>query len=50
MEGGGETITKKGIPVVDNNGTQQAEIENNEIIFRKEVTTEIEKLEKDGSD
>ncbi len=50
MQGGGETITKKGIPVVDTKGEQQAEIEKNEIIFRKEVTTKIEELAKDGSD
>lgn len=43
-------ITKKGIPVIDNDGKQQAEIERNEIIFRKEVTDKIEKLSKDGSD
>lgn len=43
-------LTKKGIPVVDNNGNQQAEIERNEIIFRKEVTDQIEALRKDGSD
>lgn len=45
-----EHITKKGIPVVDNEGNQQAEIERNEIIFRKEVTDELERLRKDGSD
>lgn len=39
-------ITKKGIPVVDNNGTQQAEIENSELIIRLKVTQEIEKLYK----
>ena len=39
-------ITKKGIPVVDNNGTQQAEIERSEVIFRLEVTQEIERLYK----
>ena len=39
-------ITKKGIPVVDNNGTQQAEIENSELIIRLEVTQEIERLYK----
>ena len=50
MQGGGETITKKGIPVVDTKGEQQAEIEKNEIIFRKEVTIKIEELAKDGSD
>ena len=43
-------ITKKGIPVVDKDGNQQAEIEKNEIIFRKEVTTQIEEAMKDGSD
>lgn len=43
-------ITKKGIPVVDKDGNQQAEIEKNEIIFRKEVTTTIEEAIKDGSD
>ena len=41
-----EGITKKGIPVVDNNGEQQAEIEREEIIFRKEVTKQLEELEK----
>ena len=45
-----ENITKKGIPVVDNEGTQQAEIERNEIIFSKELTTKLEELMKDGSD
>lgn len=39
-------ITKKGIPVIDNNGTQQAEIENSELIIRLEVTQEIERLYK----
>jgi len=33
-----EELTKKGIPVIDNNGDQQAEIELNEIIFNLEVT------------
>lgn len=45
-----DNITKKGIPVVDNNGQQQAEIEKNEIIFRKEVTDKLEQLAKDGSE
>lgn len=45
-----EGLTKKGIPVVDTEGKQQAEIEKNEIIFRKEVTTAIEEAMKDGSD
>lgn len=35
-------ITKKGIPVVDENGNQQAEIELNEIIFSLEVTKFLE--------
>ena len=47
-------LTKKGIPVVaEKDGgelEQQAEIELNEIIFRLEVTNEIEKLMEDGSD
>lgn len=43
-------LTKKGIPVVDNKGVQQAEIERNEIIFRKEVTDKIEQLAKEGTD
>ena len=41
-----ENLTKKGIPVVDNEGKQQAEIEKNEIIFTLEVTKKIEELEK----
>ena len=45
-----EDLTKKGIPVVDKDGKQQAEIERNEIIFRKEVTDQIEDAMKDGSD
>ena len=43
MENASE-FTKKGIPVVDNEGNQQAEIELNEIIFNKEVTQQLEKL------
>lgn len=35
-------LTKKGIPVVDKQGDQQAEIELNEIIFTLEVTKELE--------
>ena len=35
-------VTHKGIPVVDNDGNQQAEIERNEIIFNKEVTEKLE--------
>ena len=39
-----EDLTKKGIPVVDNKGEQQAEIEKNEIIFNLEVTKQLEEL------
>ena len=45
-----DNITKKGIPVVDVDGEQQAEIERNEIIFRLEVTQLLENLQKEGSD
>lgn len=49
-----EDVTKKGIPVVtvDSEGELQqvAEIEREEIIFRKEVTNQLEQLYKDGSD
>lgn len=45
-----DSFTKKGIPVVDNDGVQQAEIELNEIIFNKETTEKLEKYWKDGSD
>lgn len=41
-----EDLTKKGIPVVDDGHTQQAEIECNEIIFTKEVTQKLEELYK----
>lgn len=37
-------ITKKGVPVIDNQGNQQAEIEREEITFRKEVTDLLEEL------
>ena len=43
-------LTQKGIPVIDNDGEQQAEIELDEIIFTLEVTKKIEELYKDGSD
>lgn len=39
-----ENLTKKGIPVVDDEHKQQAEIEKNEIIFTKEVTKKLEEL------
>ena len=49
-----EDVTKKGIPIVtlDKDGELQqvAEIEKEEIIFRKEVTIKLEELYKDGSD
>lgn len=45
-----DELTKKGIPVIDNKGEQQAEIELNEIIFSLEVTQKLEELYKDGSD
>lgn len=39
-----DNLTKKGIPVIDNEGEQQAEIERNEIIFTLEVTKRLEEL------
>lgn len=49
-----DNITKKGIPVItqENGGeiTQHAEIEKEEIIFTKEVTDQLEKLYKIGTD
>lgn len=45
-----DELTKKGIPVIDNKGEQQAEIELNEIIFNLDVTKKLEELYKDGSD
>ena len=42
MEGAGEDFTAKGIPVVDNKGEQQAEIEKEEVIFTKDLTEFIE--------
>lgn len=41
-----DELTKKGIPVVDEEHQQQAEIERNEIIFTKEVTQKLEELYK----
>ena len=46
MEGAGEDYTAKGIPVVDNEGNQQAEIERNELILNKEATDKIEEAYK----
>ena len=37
-----EGLTKKGIPVIDEDGAQQAEIEHSEIIFTLEVTKKLE--------
>ena len=37
-----EGLTKKGIPVIDDEGDQQAEIEHSEIIFTLEVTKKLE--------
>lgn len=45
-----EDTTRKGIPVLDENGNQVAEIERNEIVLRLELTQKIEELMKDGSD
>lgn len=39
-----DNLTKKGIPVVDNEGEQQAEIEKNELILTFEVTKKLEDL------
>ena len=45
-----EDITKKGIPVLDENGDQVAEIEKEELVLRLEVTKKIEELMKDGTE
>ncbi len=45
-----EGITKKGIPVIDNEGKQQCEIEKEEIILRLELTEKLEELQKKYSD
>lgn len=39
-----EGLTKKGVPVVDKDGNQQAEIELNEIILHLELTKKLEEL------
>lgn len=41
-----DNLTKKGIPVVDNNGEQQAEVEKEEIILRLDLTKKLEELER----
>lgn len=43
-------ITKKGIPVITNDGTQTAEIEKEEWVLRKEFTDKIESLYKQYKD
>lgn len=45
-----EDVTRKGIPVLDANGNQVAEIERDELVLRLEVTKKIEELMKDGSE
>lgn len=45
-----EGLTQKGIPVVDNEGEQTAEIEHSEIIFTLEVTKKLEELYEDYYD
>lgn len=45
-----EETTRKGIPVLDENGGQIAEIERDELILRLEITKKIEELMKDGTD
>lgn len=47
MEGAGEDFTAKGIPVVDNQGEQQAEIEKEEWTMTKELTDDVEKWYKE---
>lgn len=47
MEGAGEDFTAKGIPVIDNNGEQQAEIEKEEWTMTKELTDDVEKWYKE---
>lgn len=41
-----DSLTKKGIPVVDMDGNQQAEIEVNELVLTLEVTNKLEDLYK----
>lgn len=47
MEGAGEDFTAKGIPVMDNDGQQQAEIEKEEWTMSKELTEDVEKWYKE---
>ena len=39
-------VTHKGVPVVDKDGDQVAEIERNEVIFSKKITDKMEELYK----
>ena len=41
-----DSLTQKGIPVVDDKGEQQAEIEQNEIILNLKLTNKLEELQK----
>ena len=50
MEGAGEDFTAKGIPVINNDGQQVAEIERQEIIFSKDTTEKIECFYKSFTD
>ena len=45
-----EDATKKGIPVMTEDGEQIAEIEHSEIILRLDVTKKLEELMEDGSE
>lgn len=45
-----DELTEKGIPVIDEEGQQQAEIERDEIIFTLEVTKKLEELYEKGTD
>lgn len=46
MPNAGEDYTKKGVPVVDMNGSQQAEIEREEIILNLSTTEKVERYYK----
>lgn len=45
-----DDATKKGIPVLDAQGNQVAEIERDELVLTKSLTDKIEELMKDGSE
>ena len=42
-----DSLTSKGIPVVDDKGEQQAEIERDELILNLKLTTKLEELQKE---